>query len=134
MAALTSRMLIANVLIGAMIHCPVYADEAPAAAAAPLAFEAPMPADTHDTPFGGAAIPIPSAALEPMRGGAESSTYSESILNGAVSDNQAANLSTGANLVSDSSFAGASGFATVIQNSGNNVLIQNSTIVNVQVK
>lgn len=128
MAALTSRMLIANLLIGAMVYCPAYADEAPAASEA-VPFEAALPAVT---PFGSAALP--SEALEPLRGGAESSTYSKNILNGAVSDNQAANLITGGNLVSDGSFAGASGFATVIQNSGNNVLIQNSTIVNVQVK
>lgn len=49
-------------------------------------------------------------------------------------DNQAYNLTTGGNLISEGAFAGSSGFATVIQNSGNNVLIQNSTIVNVQFK
>ena len=37
---------------------------------------------------------------------------------------------TGSNIVSNDAFAGASGFATVIQNSGNNVIIQNATIVN----
>ena len=130
MAALTSRMLIANLLIGAMVYCPAYADEAPAASEA-VPFEAALPAAT---PFGRAAIPISSEALEPLRGGAESSTYSKNILNGAVSDNQAANLITGGNLVSDGSFAGASGFATVIQNSGNGVLIQNATILNVTIE
>lgn len=130
MAALISRMPIASMLIGAMVYCPAYADEAPAASA-PVSrpFEAAMPTDQ---PFGSAALP--SEALEPLRGGSDSSTYSESILNGALSDNQASNVNTGGNLVSDGSFTGASGFATVIQNSGNNVLIQNSTIVNVQVK
>ena len=37
---------------------------------------------------------------------------------------------TGNNTVSNDAFAGATGFATVIQNSGNNVIIQNATIVN----
>lgn len=37
---------------------------------------------------------------------------------------------TGDNSVSHDAFAGATGFATVIQNSGNNVIIQNATIVN----
>ncbi|WP_298434869.1 hypothetical protein [Geobacter sp.] len=37
---------------------------------------------------------------------------------------------TGINSVSDSAFANASGIATVIQNSGNQVLIQNSMILN----
>lgn len=40
---------------------------------------------------------------------------------------------TGGNTVSNGSFAGASGLATVIQNSGNNVIIQNATIVNYSV-
>jgi len=41
------------------------------------------------------------------------------------------NLTTGDNSVSGSAFIGANGFATVIQNSGNQVLIQNDLIVNV---
>ncbi|MBS1132429.1 MAG: hypothetical protein H6R16_3431, partial [Proteobacteria bacterium] len=32
------------------------------------------------------------------------------------------------------SFAGAAGFSTVVQNSGNNVLIQNATIINLRVQ
>jgi hypothetical protein len=34
----------------------------------------------------------------------------------------------------DGSFAGAAGFATAVQNSGNNVLIQNATIINLRVQ
>lgn len=71
--------------------------------------------------------------LDSLRGGAET-VVNEHMLNGSVHENQAYNLTTGGNLIGESSFAGSSGFATVIQNSGNNVLIQNSTIVNVQVK
>lgn len=71
--------------------------------------------------------------LASLRGGAEK-VNNENALEGLVRDNQAYNLKTGSNLVSEGSFAGSSGLATVIQNSGNNVLIQNSTIVNVQVK
>lgn len=37
---------------------------------------------------------------------------------------------TGNNTVSHDAFSGSSGFATVIQNSGNNVIIQNATIIN----
>jgi hypothetical protein len=40
-------------------------------------------------------------------------------------------LTTGNNSVSGGAFIGANGFATVIQNSGNQVLIQNDLIVNV---
>lgn len=46
-----------------------------------------------------------------------------------VGENSA--LNTGYNSVSGSAFAGANGFSTVIQNSGNQVLIQNDLIVNV---
>lgn len=69
--------------------------------------------------------------LADLRGGA---VKNEQTLDGLVRDNQAYNLTTGGNLISEGAFAGSSGLATVIQNSGNNVLIQNSTIVNVQFK
>ena len=42
-----------------------------------------------------------------------------------------ASLTNGDNLIADGAFANASGIATVIQNSGNNVVIQDSTIVNI---
>lgn len=71
--------------------------------------------------------------LESLRGGAET-VVNANMLEGSVHENQAYNLTTGGNLIGESSFSGSSGFATVIQNSGNNVLIQNSTIVNVQMK
>jgi hypothetical protein len=51
--------------------------------------------------------------------------------NGVVAGNSAVNTTTGANAISDSAFAGASGIVNTIQNTGNNVLIQSSTIVNV---
>lgn len=76
---------------------------------------------------------IDGEQLASLRGGAEK-VNNENALDGLVRDNQAYNLKTGSNLVSEGSFAGSSGLATVIQNSGNNVLIQNATIVNVQVK
>ena len=72
-----------------------------------------------------------SEGLADLRGGA---VKNEQTLDGLVRDNQAYNLTTGGNLISEGAFAGSSGFATVIQNSGNNVLIHNSTIVNVQFK
>ena len=72
-----------------------------------------------------------SEGLADLRGGA---VKNEQTLDGLVRYNQAYNLTTGGNLISEGAFAGTSGLATVIQNSGNNVLIQNSTIVNVQFK
>ncbi|MEA5113169.1 MAG: hypothetical protein VB050_04005 [Geobacteraceae bacterium] len=53
-------------------------------------------------------------------------------MNGYVQDNSiSGNSFTGANSVAGNAFSGMNGFATVIQNSGNQVLIQNDLIVNV---
>jgi len=71
--------------------------------------------------------------LEQSRGGSELNLY-DIKSDGVVRDNQAYNLSTGSNYIAGGSFAGASGFATAVQNSGNNVLIQNATIINLQVQ
>jgi len=55
-------------------------------------------------------------------------------LTGTVADNSADHLTTGDNIITGGSVAGATGFPTVIQNSGNNVLIQNATVLNVEFK
>lgn len=78
-------------------------------------------------------VAVDSLDLAISRGGTEV-THNDLKNNGVVSDNHASNLVTGSNWVTEGSFAGATGFATVVQNSGNNVLIQNATIVNLQVK
>jgi len=44
------------------------------------------------------------------------------------------NVTTGANRISGGSFAGSSGISSVIQNTGNNVIIQDSTQVNITMK
>lgn len=81
--------------------------------------------------FGSAAVDI--EFLENSRGGAD--LYLNDIKSdGVVRDNQASNLTTGNNWVTEGSFTGAAGFPTVVQNSGNNVLIQNATIINLQVQ
>ena len=81
--------------------------------------------------FGSAAVDTQSLAIS--RGGAELNLY-DIKSDGLVSNNQASNLTTGSNWVTEGSFAGASGFSTVVQNSGNNVLIQNATIINLRVQ
>jgi len=88
---------------------------------------------TKDTTeiFGNAAVD--SENLEISRGGADLNLFDVKN-DGIVSENHASNLTTGSNWVTEGSFAGASGFSTVVQNSGNNVLIQNSTVINLQVK
>jgi hypothetical protein len=78
-------------------------------------------------------VAVNSQELAISRGGAEV-TLSDLKSNGLVGQNQASNLVTGSNFVTDGSFAGAAGFSTVVQNSGNNVLIQNATIINLRVQ
>lgn len=55
-------------------------------------------------------------------------------LSGAVAGNSARNVTTGINTINGGAFTNASGLPVVIQNSGANVLIQNATIINVQMK
>lgn len=104
----------------------------PSTASAPNAFlpGASQSGATRRNPFG--STPMPAAALATKRGGDR--VFNDAQLKATVADNQAINVNTGMNLVSEGAFAGSSGLSTVIQNSGNNVLIQNATIVNVQLK
>ena len=73
---------------------------------------------------------LDSNSLAKRRGG---TGLSDMKLNGVVADNRAINVTTGSNLVTEGAFTNASGLPMLIQNTGNNVLIQNATIVNVQV-
>lgn len=73
--------------------------------------------------------PIPDDGLSAHRGGS-AQQYSLMRLDSKLIDNQAIANITGSNFVTQSAFSGASGFSTVVQNSGNNVIIQNATILN----
>jgi hypothetical protein len=72
---------------------------------------------------------ISDKELAEDRGGTETNTNNAT---GTVSGNVASQLTTGSNMISQGSFSNSSGIPIVIQNSGNNVLIQNSTILNLQ--
>jgi hypothetical protein len=69
--------------------------------------------------------------LANQRGGADTH-LNQNTATGTVAGNVASQLNTGSNTISESAFSNASGIPIVIQNSGNNVLIQNSTILNLQ--
>ena len=71
------------------------------------------------------------AELANQRGGSDSH-LNQNNSTGAVTGNVASQLNTGSNTISESAFSNSSGIPIVIQNSGNNVLIQNSTILNLQ--
>jgi hypothetical protein len=71
------------------------------------------------------------AELANQRGGSDTH-ISQNNATGTVSGNVASQLNTGSNTISESAFSNTNGIPIVIQNSGNNVLIQNSTILNLQ--
>ena len=73
---------------------------------------------------------VDSKALAMSSGGNE---VSETItLNGTVTNNTVDHVVTGSNVMGNGAFNGAAGVPMVIQNTGNGVLIQNATILNVQ--
>ncbi len=73
---------------------------------------------------------VDAGVLAGLSGGTDVSA--RITLDGTVSDNHADHVVTGSNAISAGSFQGAAGVPMVIQNTGNNVLIQNATIINVQ--
>jgi len=73
--------------------------------------------------------------LEHSRGGTDTYiTNNNANLNGVVTGNSAWNVVTGSNSIDTGAFANMSGIPVVIQNSGANVLIQNATIINIQLQ
>jgi hypothetical protein len=86
-------------------------------------------AETRSVVF--VAQPVDTDTLARTRGGAEV-VNNDMTLRGVTANNSARNVTTGDNSISAGSFANMSGLPTVIQNSGANVLIQNATILNLQ--
>lgn len=67
------------------------------------------------------------------KGGVDYLTLNGMNLKGELSGNEANNTVTGYNVIDSGAFANAVGINSVIQNTGNNVLIQDATIVNVTI-
>ena len=61
-------------------------------------------------------------------------TINDQEQDGDVTDNVAIGNTNGDNLINGEAFSDSSGFLSTVQNTGNNVLIQNSTIINVTVE
>jgi hypothetical protein len=105
-------MRTALLLLGAMLSVPTFAEQLL------LPDDALISEDTLETSRGGQYtmdIDYVSATSD---------------IDGTSTDNVAKGNMTGGNIISGS-FGDSSGISTVVQNTGNNVLIQNSTIVNV---
>jgi hypothetical protein len=75
---------------------------------------------------------VPEQTLSENRGGY--TQFNTNNLNAELYNNQASYNITGTNSINSGTFANSSGFATVIQNSGNNVIIQNATILNLRLQ
>ncbi len=81
--------------------------------------------------------PIPTAQLEAQRGGTDLGPQliiNRNDLKAKLYDNVAVDNVTGKNSINGNAFAGASGLPIVMQNSGNNVIMQNATILNLTMK
>jgi len=90
------------------------------------------PGESPPASFG---APASADRLQGMTGGTDThvtNNLNTQQSNGTVSENSAKGTFSGANFVGDSAFGNSAGLPTVIQNSGNNVLIQNNTIVNLR--
>jgi hypothetical protein len=90
---------------------------------------------TQSTNVDGFGPSIKTSELAKFSGGTDTTTTTSTMtLNGTVSNNTDVDVMTGLNSIAGGSLAGSAGIPMVIQNSGDNVLIQNATIVNVQFK
>ena len=105
----------------------------PIIAAPPTTLTALMPLTADGTFAGGLGRAAGESALAQARGGTDTVTNG-ARLSGFVTGNSASYISTGANTIDGAAFANASGIPIVIQNSGANVLIQNATIINLQLR
>lgn len=72
------------------------------------------------------------ARLGQLSGGTD--VHNGITLNGTVSNTSTDHTVSGGNTIDSGAFSNAVGLPMVIQNSGNSVLIQNATIVNVQLQ
>jgi len=79
----------------------------------------------------GFGTPVSDAVMAAQRGKAVLTVME---LDGVVQDNAALNNVTGHNIIRSGSFTNSSGLTTTIQNSGNNVLIQNATLLQLDVR
>lgn len=77
--------------------------------------------------------PVADERLAALHAGSDT-VSNEMRLNGAVTENTTSNVVSGANTISSGAFSNASGLPVAIQNSGSNVLIQNATIINIQMQ
>jgi len=127
--------------LAALASAGAAADEATApdeaAATAPPAVAAPPAAAEEVVALGAVESALSTAELGEQRAAAklelDDITINTPENNGAVVGNVALG-DTGYNKIDGNAFRDSAGFMNAIQNTGNNVLIQNATIINVSVE
>lgn len=78
---------------------------------------------------------LAAQALDQQRAGQEVDLHLNLMdVKAQLDDNQAINTVTGSNLIGGGAFGNASGLPVAVQNSGNNVVIQNAFILNMNVQ
>jgi hypothetical protein len=102
--------------------------------AATIAAEAPIAALELKALFA-TVTPVSDEALGAESGKAQLQldkvVINDQDLDGILQGNVATGTTSGGNTISGDAFSNSAGFVTAIQNTGNNVLIQDSTIINV---
>lgn len=123
----TIRTVAAAIALGLALPQAVLADDA---AQTPTSGEAASSDTRIDPTFG---VLASDERLADERGGAELQ-LNENNASAVVRDNVASNLRTGNNTISSGAFSNSNGVPMVVQNTGNNVVIQNSTILNLHLQ
>lgn len=94
--------------------------------------------DTAGMDFFGGAELASDRELENSRGAADTTFTAEAlgvaVLNGIAANNNAAGSVTGNNSISRDAFSNASGVSFVVQNSGNNAVVNAAMVINLSIQ
>ena len=110
-----------------VLSAPARADQD----ASPVVSSAKQAEATLPSSFGAV---LDEEALALHRGGQQDAFFNDMRSRASISQTSTSNLATGTNTISDGAFTNSNGLPMVIQNTGNNVIIQNSTILNLQLR
>ncbi|GAC1426773.1 MAG: hypothetical protein NVSMB6_27010 [Burkholderiaceae bacterium] len=128
-----SMLLTAGISTAALAESPVSATEPVDQYTMPgVSTGSLVTAEPSASPFASGGE-VNSDTLAQLRGGTDIVTNDQK-LSGTVGSNIASNVATGGNSITAGAFANVAGIPIVIQNSGANVLIQNATIINLQMQ
>jgi len=93
----------------------------------------PLRAGAAEGQFTALGAPVHTGTLESSRGRQETRITAMET-DARLHDNRAVDTLSGGNFIGDNAFSSSSGLPVAIQNSGNNVIIQNSFILNLELK